>query len=129
MLTTSTMLPSFSLALLLVSGIAEATVFLANVTGPVTGLSATCIAVLNQAVACDEALASVDAYRFETDATLAKVCVTTCASGLSTYARRVTQACGSTFWAKDPGGGFSYSLLYQVQLYTEKYNLACLKGS
>ncbi len=122
------MFPSFALALLLVFGRVEATIFLANATGPIPGLSDTCISVLNQAVACDEALVSVDAYRFETDATLTKVCVATCATALSTYARRVTGACGSTFWAKDPNGN-AYSLLYRLQLYTEKYNLVCLKGS
>ena len=122
------MLPSIASALLLVFVRVEATIFLANATGPITGLSALCISVLNQAVACDEALTSANAYRFESDATLAKVCVDTCATALGTYARRVTQACGSTFWAKDPDG-YSYSLLYKAQLYTEKYNLVCLKGS
>jgi hypothetical protein len=123
------MLPSAALALLLVVLVrVEATIFLANVTGPIAGLPAICISVLNQAVACDEALTSVSAYRFESDATLAKVCVDSCATALGTYARRVTQACGSTFWAKDPDG-YSYSLLYRVQLYTEMYNLVCLKGS
>lgn len=122
------MLPFHALALLLVLARAEATIFLANVTGPISGLPAICISVLNQAVACDEALTNVNAYRFESDASLAKVCVDTCATSLSTYTRRVTQACGSTFWAKDPDG-YSYSLLYKAQLYTEKYNLVCLKGS
>lgn len=119
---------SFILALLLGLRGVEANIFLANVTGPIDGLSAACISVLNQAVACDEALTSVNAYRFETDQTLSKVCVASCATALSTYARRVTQACGTTFRAKDPDG-YSYSLLYRAQLYTEKYNLVCLKGS
>jgi hypothetical protein len=121
------MFSSLASGLFLLFGSVEATIYLANATGPIPGLSSTCISVLNQAVACDEALTSVDAYRFETDETLAKVCVATCATALSTYARRVTGACGSTFWAKDPAG-VSYSLLYKAQVYMEKYNLACLKG-
>lgn len=120
---------SSSLALLLLLGSVEATIFLGNITAPIPGLSETCIAVLNQPVACDEALTSAHAYRFETDATLEKLCVAGCATALSTYARRVKQACGSTFWWPKDTKGYSHSLLYEAQLYREKYDLVCLKGS
>lgn len=109
-------------------GLVEATVNLANITTPVAGLSDTCTQVLNQAIACDESLLTVSAWKFETDQTLAALCVSTCATGLSSYLRRVSSACGST--ARITGNdSVSYSVLYRAELYTEKYNIACLKDS
>ncbi|KAI6084419.1 hypothetical protein F4821DRAFT_280044 [Hypoxylon rubiginosum] len=71
-------------------GLAAAQVHLSNVN--TTGLSATCIAVLQQSIACDPLLLQVGFGRFETDATLSTVCTSSCATALTTYIRRINGA-------------------------------------
>lgn len=109
-------------------GLVEATVNLANITVPVAGLSDTCIQVMNQAVNCDASLLTVDTWKFETDQTLAALCVSACTTALSTYLRRVSSVCGSTVRYNGTDGN-SYSVLFRAQWFTEHYNVACLKNT
>lgn len=108
--------------------LAQAAINIYNLTAPIPGLSDTCIGVLNQAVNCDESLATAGkGGRFESDATLSTLCVASCTTALSTYMRRISQSCGT---ARLPvRDGYSYSANYGAQLYLERYNSVCFKNS
>lgn len=94
----------------------------------VPGLSATCITVIAQSVACNSSLLWAGQNgRYESDATLAGLCTTTCSSALTTWARRVAGACGtSRFETK-----YGYAWLPQAyaEQYIERYNSVCLVNS
>ncbi|KAK4118090.1 carbohydrate-binding module family 50 protein [Parathielavia appendiculata] len=72
-----------------------------NITAPYHNLTTTCINVLNSFVSCDPKI--LDAGRngkFESDATLATVCTTTCTSSLTSWVRRVLGACASSSYVE-----------------------------
>jgi len=101
--------------------------YIFNITTPIDGLSSTCIQVLNQAIACDPMLLSVDSDNSQSDDTLASVCGTTCTNAWSTYLRRVTGACGTSRY--DGGNGLLYLPLYNIEPVYEKFQSMCLKNS
>ncbi|KAF7535385.1 hypothetical protein G7054_g5456 [Neopestalotiopsis clavispora] len=98
-------------------GLSTAQILLSGVN--VTGLSSTCVSVLDQSVACDPGLLYAGNGRFETDATLAAVCTTSCQSALTTYIRRINQACGTTRY--DGGDGFMYLAAFGAESVYERY--------
>lgn len=106
-------------------GLAAAQVHLSNVN--TTGLSATCIAVLQQSIACDPLLLQVGFGRFETDATLSTVCTSSCATALTTYIRRINGACGTTRY--DGGDGYFYLAPFAAESAYERYQTTCLQNS
>jgi hypothetical protein len=87
-------------------------------------LSSTCLAVLNQAVACDSAVLWAGRGRFEDDATLSTLCTSTCSTSLATWHRRVGQTCKDRVY--NGGGYFVLPQLWSVQ-YLDEYNLVCLQ--
>jgi hypothetical protein len=117
-------LRSFAFTILHV-GLSTAQILLSGVN--VTGLSSTCVSVLDQSVACDPGLLYAGNGRFETDATLAAVCTTSCQSALTTYIRRINQACGTTRY--DGGDGFMYLAAFGAESVYERYQAVCLKNA
>ncbi|KAK3331670.1 hypothetical protein B0T19DRAFT_438558 [Cercophora scortea] len=120
---------SFARAILLASAavnLVGAQVQLHNLTDPVSGLTSTCVAVMNQAIACPADLLQLSKGGWETDATLATLCATTCSTGLATYLRRVTGACGTTRY--NTSSGTTYLASYKGQVATEKLAAVCLKN-
>jgi hypothetical protein len=104
-----------------------AQVQLVNLTA-VDGLSSTCIQVLNQQVSCNSSLLwAGQGGRFETDDTLNYLCTSTCSSGLSTYLRRVSGACGTSRY--NGGDGYDYLASYNGELIYENYQTLCLNSS
>lgn len=111
-------------ALVLLKG-AHAQIQILNVTtNEFPLLTSTCLAVLNQVVACDQAVTWAGRGRFEDDATLTALCTTACTTALTTWHRRVTGACTTRF---NDGAGFM--LLPQIwsKQYLEEYDLVCLQ--
>lgn len=96
-----------------------------NLTGVDTGLSSTCLAVLNQAVACDSLVAWAGQGRYEDDTTLKTLCTTTCTKQLSVWLSRVTGACTARYV---DGSGNAVLPAYWVESIVENYNLLCLQS-
>jgi hypothetical protein len=92
-----------------------------------TGLSTSCIAVLQQSVACDPLLLQVGYGRYEDDSTLTKVCTSSCATALTTYIRRITGAYGTTRY--DGGDGYFYLAAFGAESTYERYQTTCLQNS
>ncbi|OTA63983.1 hypothetical protein K449DRAFT_380920 [Hypoxylon sp. EC38] len=103
-------------------GLSAAQINLSNVN--TTGLSATCVSVLQQSVACDPLLLQVGFGRYEDDVTLSTVCTSSCATALTTYIRRINQACGTTRY--DGGDGYFYLAAFGAELTYERYQITCL---
>lgn len=117
---------TLTLLLLALPATVHSQLYLANITSPVAGLSATCIQVLNQPVDCDPLLLEIDASHYESDGTLAALCTSDCTTALSTYQRRVTGACGSGRY--DGGDGWMYLAGYNAQIVVERFEGVCLKN-
>jgi hypothetical protein len=71
-------------------------------------------------------LLEIDASQYESDATLAAVCTSTCTTALSNYQRRVSGACGTSRY--DGGDGWMYLAGYNAQIVVERFAGACLKN-
>jgi len=109
-------------------GITEGQISLVTLSANVPGLSATCITVVNQAVACNSSIIwAGNNGRVESDATLNGLCTTACTTALTTWQRRVAGACGTSRFESEAG----YAILPQiyVEQYLEKYSSLCLKSS
>lgn len=104
-----------------------AQLYLFNITEPIDGLSSTCIAVLNQALACDPFLLGLTPDEWESDDVLDSICTSTCTMAWSTYLRRVSGACGTSRY--DGGNGFLYLPAINIEPVYEQYQLLCLKDS
>lgn len=104
-----------------------AQLYLFNITEPIDGLSSTCIAVLNQALACDPSLPGLTPNEWESDDVLDSICTSTCTTAWSTYLRRVSGACGTSRY--DGGNGFLYLPAINIEPVYEQYQLLCLKDS
>ncbi|KKP02983.1 LysM domain-containing protein [Trichoderma harzianum] len=111
----------------------EAQVQLLNITDA-PGLSATCIAVLNQAVNCTTTIASIGNVLdgspvfgtplFLTSSQLSGLCNTACSASLTTWERRIAGACGATLY--DAADGGQYALALFAEQYVEAYSSVCL---
>ncbi|KAL6697209.1 hypothetical protein J3F84DRAFT_368307 [Trichoderma pleuroticola] len=111
----------------------EAQVQLLNITDA-PGLSATCIAVLNQAVNCTTTIASIGNVLdgspvfgtplFLTSSQLSGLCNTACSVSLTTWERRIAGACGATLYDATDGGQFALALF--AEQYVEAYSSVCL---
>ncbi|KAH6724400.1 hypothetical protein BKA61DRAFT_687587 [Leptodontidium sp. MPI-SDFR-AT-0119] len=111
-------------ALLLLRG-AHAQIQILNVTAnEFPMLTSTCLAVLNQAVACDQAVTWAGRGRFEDDATLTALCTAACTTAITTWHRRVAGACTTRF---NDGAGFLVLPQIWSEQYIEEYNLVCLQ--
>ena len=97
-----------------------------NLTVADTGLPWTCVAVLNQAVACDSSVAWAGQGRYEDDATLKALCTATCTKQLSVWLSRVTGACTARY--VDTSGN-AVLPAYWVESIVENYNLLCLQNT
>jgi len=96
-----------------------------NITAPYQNFTTTCIGVLNQAVACDAKIKLTGrAGTFENDATLASVCTTACTNALTTWNRRVVQACSTSRYSD---GRMSVLAAFLAQGVVEAYSALCLK--
>lgn len=112
---------------------AEAQVQLLNITNA-PSLSATCIAVLNQAVNCTTTIASIGNVLdgspvfgtplFLTSSQLSGLCNTACSASLTTWERRIAGACGATLY--DAADGGQYALALFAEQYVEAYSSVCL---
>lgn len=124
-----TMVSMRQLLLLFTFGVGRslALLHLFNITEPIDGLSSTCIAVLNQALACDPFLLGLTPDEWESDDVLDSICTSTCATAWSTYLRRVSGACGTSRY--DGGNGFLYLPAINIEPVYEQYQLLCLKDS
>ncbi|KAF2733509.1 hypothetical protein EJ04DRAFT_439015, partial [Polyplosphaeria fusca] len=101
-----------------------------NFTTASSGLSSTCVSVLNQAVTCDESLEVRYSlwrrrHRYEDDTTLSTLCTTTCTNALTTWLRRVAGACMTRFVSSQ---GDAILPAYWVEKVLERYNLICLQN-
>jgi hypothetical protein len=96
-----------------------------NLTAADTNLSATCLAVLNQAVACDSSVAWAGHGRYEDDATLGVLCTATCTKQLSIWLTRVTGACTTRYV---DALGAAVLPAYWIETIVENYNLLCLQN-
>lgn len=105
-------------------GLAAAVINLSNVN--TTGLSATCISVLKQSVACDPLLLQVGFGRYEDDATLSTVCTSSCAAAMTTYIRRIDRACGTARY--NGGDGYFYLAAFGAESTYERYQTTCLQN-
>lgn len=116
---------------ILASGVANAAVQLLNIAqAAYPDLSSSCIAVLNQEVACDATLSVVGAgerttgiHRVLTEEDLESLCTDRCAVGLDTWVRRVSGACAD---ARVPAGGESVSPNVWAHKYLEAFDSVCL---
>lgn len=109
----------------LLTPVVIAQVQLLNITSALyPELSATCIAVLNQAVACDSSITWAGQGRFESDDTLSLLCTTACATALSTWQRRVIGACTTRF---NNGAGSLVLPQLWPQVAIDQHNLLCLQ--
>jgi hypothetical protein len=98
-----------------------------NITDPIDGLSTTCAQVLNQALACDPVLLTVEDGDVYDDNTLASVCTTTCSTAWTNYLRRVSGACGTSRY--NGGNGLLYLPLYNIEPIYERFQTMCLKNA
>jgi hypothetical protein len=97
-----------------------------NLTAASTGISSTCLTVLNQAVTCDPSVAWAGQGRYEDDATLKALCTATCTKQLSIWLSRVTGACITRYV---DASGNAVLPAYWVESIVENYNLLCLQNT
>ncbi|KAH7392283.1 hypothetical protein DE146DRAFT_634435 [Phaeosphaeria sp. MPI-PUGE-AT-0046c] len=116
---------AFSLSLSSSLGLSQS-IQLLNVTTAISGFTSSCVAVLNQAIACDASIKWAGGGRYEDDQTLSALCTTACTSGLSTWLRRVAGAC--TQRSLGPQGS-SILPAFWIEKIIEQYSLACFKDS
>lgn len=129
------MFSGFLPGLLLFSAQAQAQVQLLKVT-KTEGLSDTCVSVLNQQVACNPVLKTLnDATEgaapfgvpvFMPASDLTSLCVASCSNALTGWQRRIAGACPTAL--RDDGVGGKYALVSFAETYIELYNSACLKN-
>ncbi|KAL7811322.1 hypothetical protein V8C26DRAFT_221424 [Trichoderma gracile] len=110
-----------------------AQVQLLNIT-EAPGLSATCTAVLNQAVNCTSTIAAIGDVLggspvfgtplFLNSTALGSLCNAQCSASLVTWERRIAGACGATLYDAADGGQFA--LAWFAEQYVEAYNSMCL---
>jgi len=114
----------------LFSDLTAATVNLYNITSAeAPSLSSTCLAVLTQSVTCDPSLIDVslrglNSFWYYSDSFLSGLCTNACASGLSTWMRRVNGACANQRMITDDGNLELPS--YIVEYWTEVYSQTCV---
>jgi hypothetical protein len=120
-------------ALLLFSAQTTGQVQLLNVP-PTDGLSATCVSVLNQRIACNPVLKSlnnateggppfgVPVFLPSTD--LTSLCTAACTNALTGWHRRIAISCPTAL--RDDGVGGNYTLTSFSEVYLELYNSTCL---
>ncbi|KAK8036494.1 hypothetical protein PG991_001631 [Apiospora marii] len=123
-------------AVLLLLGLAHGQIQLLDIPSR-DGISASCISVLNQQVACDENLARAgDAVGgapvfgtplFLTSSQLTSLCTSTCSSNLALWEQRVGRACGTTLFEQPDGG--QEALVALPHNYVELFNSICLKNA
>lgn len=87
-------------------------------------LTNTCIAVLNQAVHCDQSLEYAGRGRIEDEQTLKRLCTSTCLDSLTTWLRRAYGACKP---ASQNATGHQLLPASLVEDILENYNLLCLQ--
>ncbi|KAK8084055.1 hypothetical protein PG996_002836 [Apiospora saccharicola] len=123
-------------AVLLLVGLAHGQIQLLDIPSR-DGISASCISVLNQQVACDQNLARAgDAVGgapvfgtplFLTSSQLTSLCTSTCSSNLALWEQRVGRACGTALFEQPDGG--QEALVALPHNYVELFNSICLKNA
>ncbi|KAK3898440.1 hypothetical protein C8A05DRAFT_18986 [Staphylotrichum tortipilum] len=112
----------------------RAQVQLLNITSQTApGLSSTCLAVLNQQVACNTTLAVLGrsgSLRIYSDQFLVGLCTSSCSSSLTTWLRRVSGACGAaSYMPLDASSQTQVIPAYFAEKYLEYYQQTCLPGA